>query len=134
LHRASAYAARISPHGAGRGRPGDKTQRSDDSKGNTFGAQSPDGKAQTDGGRQQNQTLPARMSNIRPDCSAAARQSIFRKAPLDFTAGSEFYFIWRGRFDRLVGDSPTRPDSPNCASFLAALAQFFRDFFMCVRG
>jgi len=132
LHRASAYAARISPHGAGRGRPGDKTQRSDDSKGNTFGAQSPDGKAQTDGGRQQNQT-PASQNEATSDQTAPPQPAnpIFPESAAGFYRWFRVLFYLAGAV--LIGWWVIRQRDlirQIARSFLAALAQFFRDFFM----
>ena len=48
LRRASAYAARINPHGAGRGRPDGKTEKPGESKDNNSTTQSPEVKAQTE--------------------------------------------------------------------------------------
>jgi hypothetical protein len=131
LRRASAYAARISPHGAGRGRPGDKTEKSGESKGNTSAAQSPEDKAQSAGGRQQDQT-PAGQKVGTPD--QASPQQTSGPTPMDRAGG--FYRWFRALF-LLTGAIliiwwviRQRDLILQIArSFLAALAQFFRDLF-----
>ena len=131
LHRASAYAARISPHGAGRGRPGDKTEKSGESKGNPSTTQSPEDKAQSAGGRQQNQT-PAGQKVETPE--QASPQQPSGPIPLDraggfyrwfralfFLAGAIIIIWWVIRQRDLILQI--------ARSVLAALAQFFRDLF-----
>ena len=131
LHRASAYAARISPHGAGRGRPGDKTEKSGESKGNTSAPQSPEDKAQSAGGRQQNQTSDGQKVETQDRTSPPEPSG---PIPMDRAGG--FYRWFRGLF-LLAGAIliiwwviRQRDLILQIArSFLVALAQFFRDLF-----
>src|ERR1017187_587083 len=131
LHRASEYAARINPHGAGRGRPGDKTEKSGESKDNTSAAQSPEGKPQTASDRQQNQT-PDGQKVETPDQTSPpepARPGFTDRAggfyrwfrALFLLAGAVLICWWVIRQRDLILQI--------ARSFLAALAQFFRDLF-----
>ena len=131
LHRASEYAARINPHGAGRGRPGDKTEKSGESKDNTSAPQSQADKPQTASDRQQNQT-PAAQKVETPDQTSPpepARPGFTNRAggfyrwfrALFFLAGAVLIGWWVIRQRDLILQI--------ARSFLAALAQFFRDLF-----
>ena len=129
LRRASEYAAQIGPHGAGRGRPGSETQKSGDSKDSTSAAQSPKDKAQSDGGRQQNQT-PSGQKMKTPNQPSPPESS--SPSPLDRAGG--FYRWFRGLFllagAILISWWVIRQREliiQIARSFLAALAQFFRD-------
>jgi len=129
LHRASEYAARINPHGAGRGRPGGETQKSNDSKDNTSAPQSPEDKAQTANDRQQNQT-PAGRNVGTPDQASPQEPS----GPIPMERAGGFYRWFRALF-LLAGAILIswwvirRRDLilQMGRSFIAALAQFFRD-------
>ena len=129
LHRASEYAARINPHGAGRGRPGGETQKSNDSKDNTSAPQSPEDKAQTANDRQQNQT-PAGRNVGTPDQASPQEPS----GPIPMERAGGFYRWFRALF-LLAGAILIswwvirRRDLilQMARSFIAALAQFFRD-------
>jgi len=131
LHRASAYAARINPHGAGRGRPDDKTEKSGESKDHTSAAQSPEGKPQTAGDRQQNQTPAGQKVETQDQTSPPepARPSFTERAggfyrwfrALFLLAGAVLICWWVIRQRDLILQI--------ARSFLAALAQFFRDLF-----
>jgi len=129
LRRASEYAAQIGPHGAGRGRPGSETQKSGDSKDSTSATQSPKDKAQSDGGRQQNQT-PSGQKMKTPNQPSPPESS--SPSPLDRAGG--FYRWFRGLFllagAILISWWVIRQREliiQIARSFLAALAQFFRD-------
>ena len=131
LHRASEYAARINPHGAGRGRPGDKAEKSGESKGNTSAAQSPEDKAQSAGGRQQNQTSDGQKVETQDQTSPPEPSG---PIPMDRAGG--FYRWFRALFFLagavLIGWWVIRQRDlilQIARSFLAALAQFFRDLF-----
>jgi len=131
LHRASEYAARINPHGAGRGRPGGETQKSDDSKDNASASQSPEGKPQTASDRQQNQT-PAGRNVGTPDQASPPVPS----GPIPMERAGGFYRWFRGLFllavAILISWWVIRQRDlilQIARSFLAALAQFFRDLF-----
>jgi len=131
LHRASEYAARINPHGAGQGRPGDKTQKSSESKDNPSAAQSPEGKPQTASDHQQNQT-PAGQKVETPEQAFPPEPS--GPIPLDRAGG--FYRWFRVLFllagAILIGWWVIRQRDlmlQIARSFIAALAQFFRDLF-----
>ena len=131
LHRASEYAARINPHGAGRGRPDDKTEKSGESKDHTSAAQSPEGKPQTAGDRQQNQTPAGQKVETQDQTSPPepARPSFTERAggfyrwfrALFLLAGAVLICWWVIRQRDLILQI--------ARSFLAALAQFFRDLF-----
>ncbi|MGB8369704.1 MAG: DUF4129 domain-containing protein [Limisphaerales bacterium] len=129
LHRASEYAARINPHGAGRGRPGDKTEKSGESKGNPSAAQSQEGEVQSASGRQQNQT-PAGRNVGTPDQASPQAPS----GPIPMERAGGFYRWFRGLFllagAILISWWVIRQRDlilQIVRSFLAALAQFFRD-------
>ena len=129
LHQASAYAAQISPHGAGRGRPGDKTEKSGESKGNPSAAQSPEGKPQTASDRQQNQT-PADRNVGTPDQASPPEPS----GPIPMERAGGFYRWFRGLFllavAILISWWVIRQRDlilQIARSLLAALTQFFRD-------
>jgi hypothetical protein len=131
LHRASEYAARINPHGAGRGRPGGETQKSNDSKDNTSAPQSPEDKAQTANDRQQNQT-PAGRNVGTPDQASPQEPS----GPIPMERAGGFYRWFRALFllagAILISWWVIRQRDlilQIARSFLAALAQFFRDLF-----
>jgi Domain of unknown function (DUF4129) len=131
LRRASAYAAQISPHGAGRGRPGGKTEKSGESKDNTSATQSPEDKAQSDGSRQQNQT-PAGRKVETPDQASPQKPS----GPIPMERAGGFYRWFRGLFllavAILISWWVIRQRDlilQIAQSFIAALAQFFRDLF-----
>ena len=100
LRRASAYAARISPHGAGRGRPGDKTEKSGEPKSNTSSTQFPEDKTQPANNGRQNQT-PAGQKMKTPEPASPPEPS--GPAPAGFTAGSGLCFLWRGPFPSVGG-------------------------------
>ncbi|MGO8838716.1 MAG: DUF4129 domain-containing protein [Limisphaerales bacterium] len=130
LHRASEYAARISPHGAGRGRPGDETQKSGEPKVNSSVPQSQTGKPQPANNGQQNQTpnqneatpnqtAPPQPANSIITGSAAGFYRWFRA--LFLLAGAILTIWWVVRQRDLILQI--------ARSFLAALAQFFRDLF-----
>jgi hypothetical protein len=131
LHRASEYAARINPHGAGRGRPDDKTEKSGESKDHTSAAQSPEGKPQTASDRQQNQTPAGQKVETQDQTSPQepARPSFTERAggfyrwfrALFLLAGAILTGWWLVRQRDLILQM--------ARSFLAALAQFFRDLF-----
>jgi hypothetical protein len=131
LHRASEYAARINPHGAGRGRPGDKTEKSGESKGNPSADQSPEGKPQTAGNRQQNQT-PSGQKVETPDQTSPPAPS----GPIPMNRAGGFYRWFRALFFLtgailIIWWVIRQRDLilQIARSFLAALAQFFRDLF-----
>ena len=131
LHRASEYAARINPHGAGRGRPGDKTEKSGESKGNPSAAQSQEGEVQSASGRQQNQT-PAGRKVETPDQASPPELS----GPIPMERAGGFYRWFKGLFllavAILISWWVIRQRDlilQIARSFLAALAQFFRDLF-----
>lgn len=131
LHRASEYAARINPHGAGRGRPGDKTEKSGESKGNPSADQSPEGKPQTAGNRQQNQT-PSGQKVETPDQTSPPAPS----GPIPMDRAGGFYRWFRALFFLtgailIIWWVIRQRDLilQIARSFLAALAQFFRDLF-----
>ena len=131
LHRASEYAARINPHGAGRGRPGDKTEKSGESKGNPSADQSPENKAQTAGNRQQNQT-PSGQKVETPDQTSPPAPS----GPIPMDRAGGFYRWFRALFFLtgailIIWWVIRQRDLilQIARSFFATLAQFFRDLF-----
>jgi hypothetical protein len=131
LRRASAYATRINPHGAGRGRPDGETQKSDDSKDQTSAPQSQEDKPQTTGNRQQNQT-PADRNVGTPDQASPPEPS----GPIPMDRAGGFYRWFRALFllagAILISWWVIRQRDlilQIARSFLAALAQFFRDLF-----
>jgi hypothetical protein len=131
LHRASEYAARINPHGAGRGRPDGETQKSGESKDNTSAPQSQAGKPQTASDRQQHQT-PAAQKVGTPDQASPPGPS----GPIPMDRAGGFYRWFRGLFllagAILISWWVIRQRDlifQIARSFLAALAQFFRDLF-----
>jgi len=130
LHRASEYAARINPHSAGRGRPGEETQKSGEPKDNSSAPQSQAGKPQPANNGQQNQTpnqneatpdqtAPPQPANSIIPGSAAGFYRWFRA--LFLLAGAILISWWVIRQHDLILQI--------ARSFLAALAQFFRDLF-----
>ena len=132
LHRASEYAARINPHGAGRGRPGGNAQTSNnDSRDNPSAAQSQEGKPQTASNQQQNQT-PAGQHKGAPN-QASPRET---DGPVLMEGAGGFYRWFRDLFllagAILVSWWVIRQRHlilQMARSFIAALAQFFRDLF-----
>ena len=131
LHRASAYVTRINPHGAGRRRPDGETEKSNDSKDHTSAPQSQEGKPQTASDRQQNQT-PAGQKVETQDQTSPPEPS----GPIPMDRAGGFYRWFRALF-LLAGAIlicwwviRQRDLILQIArSFLAALAQFFRDLF-----
>jgi len=131
LHRASAYAARINPHGAGRGRPDGETQKSGESKGNTSTAQSPEDKAQSDDSRRQNQTPAGQNEGTQNQTSPQqpAGPSFTERVggfyrwfrALFLLAGAILIIWWVIRQRDLILQI--------AQAVLAAVAQFFRDLF-----
>jgi hypothetical protein len=122
LRRASAYAARINPHGAGRGRPGDKTDESGESKNNPPAAQSQQSQSsqpQTAGDRRQDQTSPPEPARPGFTDRASGFYRLFRA--LLFLAGAVLISWWIIRRRDLILQI--------AQSILAAMAQFFRDLF-----
>jgi hypothetical protein len=134
LRRASACAARINPHGAGRGRPGDKTDESGESKDNSSAAQSQQsqsGQPQTTGDRRQNQTSEGRKVETQDQTSSPepARPGFTDRAgefyrwfrALFLLAGAILVCWWIFRRRDLILQI--------VRSILAAVTQFFRDLF-----
>jgi hypothetical protein len=131
LHRASEYAARINPHGAGRGRPDGETQKSNDSKDHTSAPQSQAGKTQTASDRQPSQT-PAGRNERTPDQTSPQQPAspIFTERAGGFYRWFKILFILAGAI--LTGWWLIRRRDlifQMARSFIAALAQFFRDLF-----
>jgi hypothetical protein len=131
LHRASEYAARINPHGADRGRLGGETQKSNDSKDNSSATQSQAGQPQTASDRQQNQTATSQHEGT-PNQASPPEPS----GPIALERASGFYRWFRGLF-LLTGAifiswwviRQRNLILQLARSFIAALAQFFRDLF-----
>ena len=131
LHRASEYAARINPHGAGRGRPGDKTQKSGEPKDNNSASQSQAGKPQPADNGQQNQS-PASQNQATPGQTAPRQPAtpILPEGAAAFYRWFRILFILAGAI--LIGWWMIRQRDlirEIAQSFLAAVAQFFRDLF-----
>ena len=130
LHRASDYTARINPHGAGRGRPGDETQKSGEPKDNASSTQSQAGKLQPANDGQQNQT-PG-QNEATPDQTAPQPPG----SPIVPASAAGFYRWFRVLFFLAVAIlicwwAIRRRDLifQMARSFMAALTQFFRDLF-----
>ena len=111
--------------------PGDKTEKSDDSKNQTSTAQSPEDKAQSAGGRQQNQT-PAGQKTETPEQASSQQPS--GPVPLDRAGG--FYRWFRALLllaaAILIGWWVIRQRDlilQIARAFLDAVTQFFRDLF-----
>jgi hypothetical protein len=131
LHRASEYAARMNPHGAGQGRPGDKTQKSGEPKDNSSASQSQAGNPQPANQGQQNQTPAGQKVEAQDQTSSPepARPSFTDRAggfyrwfkPLFLLAGAILIIWWLIRQRDLILQIAT--------SVLAALEQFFRNLF-----
>ncbi|MGB7747328.1 MAG: DUF4129 domain-containing protein [Verrucomicrobiia bacterium] len=132
LRRASTYAAQISPHGAGRGRPGDQAEKTGEPKNNTSATQSPEDKTQSDGGHQQKQSAdsrkvgtPAQTSPPEPaNPGLLVRASGFYRwfKALFLLAGAILISWWVIRQRELILQI--------AQAFLAVVTQFFRDLFM----
>ncbi len=131
LHRASEYAARINPHGAGRGRPEGETQKPGESKDNTSASQSQAGKSQPENSGQRTQT-PDRRNETTPGQTAPQQSA----SPIIPESAAGLYRWFRSLFILagviLVSWWVIRQRDlilQIARSFLAALAQFFRDLF-----
>ena len=130
LHRASEFAARMSPHGAGRGRPGGKEQKSNDSKEGKAN-DSKEGKATAANGQQPGQNQNDRNEGAQEQASPQAPSG-----PMPAGRAAGFYRWFRGLL--LVGGAVLigwwlirRHELifQMARSFIAALAQFFRNLF-----
>jgi hypothetical protein len=129
LHRASEYAARINPHGDGRGRPGDETQKSGEPKDNNSASQSQAGKPQPANSGQQNQT-PDRQHEAARTAPPPPANPILPESAAGFYRWFRILFILAGTV--LIGWWVIRRLDlifQMARSFLAAVAQFFRDLF-----
>ena len=131
LRRASEYAARISPHGAGQGHPGGETQKSNDSKDETSAPQSQEDKTPTASDRQPSQS-PAGRNEKTPGQTAPQQPAspILTGSAAGFYRWFRILFILAGVI--LTGWWVLRQRDlilQMARSFLAALAQFFRDLF-----
>ncbi len=131
LHRASQYAAQISPHGAGRGRLGDETQTPGEPKNNSSAPPAQTGKPQPANIGQQNQT-PAGPNERTPDQASPPPPA----SPIVPDRAAGFYRWFRILFILaaaiLIGWWVIRQRDlilQIVRSFLAALAQFFSDLF-----
>jgi hypothetical protein len=125
LRRASAYAARISPHGAGRGRAGDKTGKSGEPKSNPSATQSPEDKTQPADNGRQNQTPAGQKMKMPepaspPESSGPSAGGFYRWfRTLFLLAGAILVSWWVIRQRELILQI--------VRALLAAVAQFFRD-------
>lgn len=131
LHRASEYAARINPHGAGRGRPGDETQKSGEPKDHSSPSQPQAGEPQPANNGQQNQT-PARQNEAALNRTVPAQPAnpIIPESASGFYRWFKILFIVAGAI--LIGGWLFRRRDlifQMARSFIAALAQFFQDLF-----
>jgi hypothetical protein len=131
LRRASEYAARISPHGKGRGRPGNETKTADQSRERGATARAEDGSERTAGDRQPGQT-PAGQEARAQERASQAQSS----RPMFAERASEFYGWFKGLFllagAILAGGWLIRRRDlifQIVRSFCSALARFFRDLF-----
>jgi hypothetical protein len=131
LRRASEYAARIGPHGAGRGREGAPTQKSDDSKEQLPASPTQAGQTSAANNRQQSQTPAGRNEGVQNQ--APPRES---SGPTLAGSAGRFYRWFRALLFLaviiLAGWWLVRRRDlilQMARAIVAAVAQFFRDLF-----